>query len=110
MSETAHIRKELRQSLVQHVFHYYEELKKTNSEEQAKKIVSEEVHNLLSMFSKEEANVSFLSDLAERENVWLGRNKKAVTEKDVDTIFYSEDVLKAIKLVKTATKEELHWL
>ena len=39
MSETRQSRKLLRESLVQHTFHYFDELKKTNSESDARSFV-----------------------------------------------------------------------
>lgn len=108
MSETSSIRNELRKSLVQHVFHYFEELKKTNSEANAQALVIKEINSLKELFTKEEASVSFLTELTEQETYWNQENKKARTKEDIDRTYFSEDVLSAIKVLKLATKGESH--
>lgn len=106
MSETRQTRKQLRESLVQHTFHYFEELKKTNSDTNARKIVISEINDLRALFLEEETSVSFLSVLEEQESHWLDKNKESLKTQDIDTQFYSEDVLSAIKLLREATKGE----
>lgn len=108
MSETTTTRSQLRQSLVQHIFHYFDELKKTNSEENARKIVFEELNKMKQMFGEEEASVSFLTELLEQEDYWKAENKQARTKKDVDRMYYSEEVLSSIKVLNQATRGESH--
>lgn len=106
MSDTTTTRSQLRQSLVQHIFHYFDELKKTNSEENARKVVFEELNKMKQMFGKEEASVSFLTELLEQEDYWKDANKQARTKKDVDRMYHSEEVLSSIKLITQATRGE----
>lgn len=108
MSDTTNIRSQLRQSLVQHIFHYFDELKKTNSEDNARRIIFEELNKMKQMFGGEEASVSFLTELLEQEDYWNQANRKARTEKDVDRMYHSEEVLTSIKLLTLATKGETH--
>lgn len=108
MSDTTTVRSQLRQSLVQHIFHYFDELKKTNSEESARKIVFEELNKMKQMFGEEEASVSFLTELLEQEDYWKEANKQARTKKEVDRMYHSEEVLSSIKLLRMATKGEHH--
>lgn len=108
MSDTRRTRSSLRQSLIQHLFHYYEELKTTTSEEEAKKTILFELESFYKMFNNKEEtlNVSFLSSIDELEKEYVLNSKKAMAEKDYDMIYYSEDVLKSLKIVKSAFKEK----
>lgn len=106
MSETRQSRKLLRESLVQHTFHYFNELKKTNSESDARSFVLKEIAELQTLFSKEETQVSFLSALKEKEKYWQGKSKQAEKEKDIDSVLYANEILGAINLLRQATQEE----
>ena len=106
MSETRQSRKLLRESLVQHTFHYFDELKKTNSESDARSFVLKEITELQTLFSKEETQVSFLSALKEKEQYWQNKSKTAEKEKDIDGALYANEILGAINLLRQATQEE----
>ena len=106
MSETRQSRKLLRESLVQHTFHYFDELKKTNSESDARSFVLKEITELQTLFSKEETQVSFLSALKKKEKYWQNKSKTAEKEKDIDGALYANEILGAINLLRQATQEE----
>lgn len=106
MSETRQSRKLLRESLVQHAFHYFNELKKTNSESDARSFVLKEIAELQTLFSKEETQVSFLSALKEKEKYWQSKSNQAEKEKDIDGVLYANEILGAINLLRQATQEE----
>ena len=106
MSETRQSRKLLRESLVQHTFHYFDELKKTNSESDARSFVLKEIAELQTLFSKEETQVSFLSALKEKEKYWQNKSKSAEKEKDIDGALYANEILGAINLLRQAIQEE----
>ena len=106
MSETRQSRKLLRESLVQHTFHYFDELKKTNSESDARSFVLKEITELQTLFSKEETQVSFLLALKEKEKYWQNKSKTAEKEKDIDGALYANEILGAINLLRQATQEE----
>ncbi len=108
MSDTRQMRKLLRESLVQHSFHYFEELKKTNNEKDARRIAVEEIDALRALFSQEEGPVSLLMELEKQEAFWLDKDKKAIAEKDIDTRFYAEEVLSAINVLRQAAKGDFY--
>ena len=58
MSETRQSRKLLRESLVQHTFHYFDELKKTNSESDARSFVHRTANIV---FKRGDAGLFFVS-------------------------------------------------
>ena len=110
MSETRRVRSLLRQSLSQHILHYYEELCKTNSEQDAKEIVVQEMNDLIDSFTdrKEADSVSFLSAMDALREEWLKKETDARKQEDYDTLLYAGEVLDAIKIVSLETKEREH--
>lgn len=105
MNQTTYSLKEWRKSLVQHLFHYYGELKKGQSEQEAKKLVLDEIDELKKAFGGESSSISFFNNLIMEEQVWLDQNKKAVQEKNIEQQFYTEEVLNAFKVLRIALKE-----
>lgn len=104
MSDTQQLRKELRESLAQHLFHYHEELLKTTNQETARKTVLNEIDALRASFSSGGGNVSLLLQLQDLEKKWLSINKDSLKEKDIDKQMYSEDMLRAIQFIETGVE------
>lgn len=105
MSQTELSQKEWRQSLAQHLFHYYGEMKRDYSDSDARTLVLNEIDELKKAFAGGSSSVSFLSDLEAEEKKWLSRNKAAVQKKDAEEQYYTEEVLNAFKVLKIALKE-----
>ena len=106
MSETRQSRKLLRESLVQHTFHYFDELKKTNSESDGRSFDLKGITELQRLFSKEERQGCFLSAVNEKEKYCQNKSKTAEKEKDIDGALYANEILGAINLLRQATQEE----
>lgn len=100
MSETRRVRHELRSSFTQHLYHYYEELRRTNSDADAKRIVLQTSEDVLKPFRGGD-KLPLSSLLDELENEWLIKEKEAVKTKDYDIQYQASDVLQAIKVLKT---------
>lgn len=107
MSNTRRNRQMLRQSLTQHVFHYYEELRLTMSDEEAKQVTADIIEESLSSFIGENTPAGNLSFLLEELKVeWLEKEKLAIKEKDYDMQLKAMDILQSIKILSTLEEKE----
>lgn len=107
MEEVEKILYELRQGLSQHIFYYFDQLKRHVSETDAADFILEEVEKIEGLFTKTTSS-SLFSALEDLEQFYKDKNMNAVKEIDYDSIYETEDMLKAIKLVKTSLKETEH--
>lgn len=104
MSETRRIRHELRASFTQHLYHYYEELRRTNTDSEAKSFVLEAGLDVLKPF-REGDELSLSLSLQKLEKKWLEKEKEAIKQKDYDTQYQASDILQAIKTLKMLPTE-----
>ena len=106
MSETRRTRQQLRQSLVQHTFHYYEELTRTQSASDAKRQVREVAEEALAPFTGGPLGGPLFTVLKDWESEWLEKEKVAREQKDVDTQYLAADVLDALWILTPLAKEK----
>lgn len=106
MNEAEEVLHDFKQALAQIVFYHLSQLKRVFTDDDAVSIISEELKKIEEMFSDTSPS-SLFSLLVNLETTWSEKHKVYASNQDYDNVMHAEQVLNAIKVLKSATEDNV---